>query len=92
MGDAVGDLVLVGVFDVDLDARVGGGDEVDEAVGDDAVAAALDLLVYVFDAGGEGGGVFGQVRLEGGFHDAEEEVGLRSRDAVEVFVFGLAGG
>ena len=91
-GDAVCHVVLVGVFDVDLDARAGGGGEVDEAAVDDPVAAAFDLLVYVFDVGGEGRGVFGQVGLEGRFQDAEEEVGFRSRDAVEVFVCGLAGG
>ena len=85
-------MVLVGVFDVDLDACAGGRDEVDEAAVDDAVAAALDLLVYVVDVGGEGCGVLGEVGLEGRFHDAEEEVGFRARDAVEVFVFGLAGG
>ena len=85
-------MVVVGVFDVDLDARAGGGCEIDEAAVDDAVAAAFDLLVYVFDVGCEGRGVFGEVGLEGRFEDAEEEVGFRSRDAVEVFVFGLAGG
>ena len=84
--------MVVGVFYVDLDACAGGGGEVDLAVVDDAVAAAFDLLAYVLEVGGEGGGVFGLVGLVGGFEGAEEEVGFRVGDAVEVFVFGLASG
>ena len=91
-GDAVGDVVAVRAFDVGLHARARGRDEVDEAGVDDAVAAGPDLVVYEVDVGSEGGGVFGQVGLEGRSHDAEEEVGFGAGDAVEVFVFGLAGG
>ncbi len=49
------------------------------------------MLVDVFDTRVDGRGIRRGV-CQGGFHDAEENVGVGSRDAVEVFVLRFTGG
>ena len=89
-GEAVGEVVIVCVFDFDLDVGGGGGVVLDSP-GDGAVAVVVDVGFYVGDCGEEGGGVLVRVGLLGGFEGAEEDVGGGAGGAEEVFVFRLTG-
>lgn len=91
--DGVGEVVRGRVLGVDLDGGAA-GEEVAGAVREGpatvvAVGVVVDVLGDEVGDALEGGGVVG---FRGGGDGAEEDVGFGARGAVEVFVFGLAGG
>lgn len=91
--DGVGEVVRGRVLGVDLDGGAA-GEEVAGTVREGpatvvAVGVVVDVLGDEVGDALEGGGVVG---FGGRGDGAEEDVGCGARGAVEVFVFGLAGG
>ena len=82
--------MLVCIFGVDLDIRIGSG-KIQCAVCDGSIALSCDSLIDIFNGCGDGRRVLGS-GTKGGTEGAEEDVGIGVRDTVKVPVFRLAGG